>query len=38
VKKAAVQDAEIKDLCGSIIQSQQAEIDQMKTILSRLDQ
>src|ERR671925_1939664 len=30
---AAIQDAEIQQLCGSIISSQQAEIDQMKEIL-----
>ena len=33
---AAIQDAEIQQLCGSIISSQQAEIDQMKEILQRL--
>lgn len=33
--KAAIQDEEIKQLCQSIIFSQQAEIDQMKSILDR---
>lgn len=35
-REAAVRDAEIRQLCGSIIRSQQAEIDQMKEILARL--
>ena len=30
---AAIEDADIKKLCGNIIQSQQAEIAQMKTLL-----
>jgi uncharacterized protein (DUF305 family) len=34
---AAIQDAEIKQLCGNIISSQQAEIDQMKAKLSELE-
>jgi len=36
--EAAIQDAEIARLCESIVSSQQAEIDQMKAILERLDQ
>jgi uncharacterized protein (DUF305 family) len=36
-EKASIQDAEIKELCQSIISSQQAEIDQMRGILDRLD-
>jgi uncharacterized protein (DUF305 family) len=35
--KTPVQDEEIKSLFQSIIHSQRSEIDQMKTILSRLD-
>jgi len=35
--KANLQDAEIKDLCQSIISSQQQEIDQMKTKLQELE-
>jgi uncharacterized protein (DUF305 family) len=35
-EEASLQDAEIKELCKSIISSQQSEIDQMKTILDRL--
>jgi uncharacterized protein (DUF305 family) len=34
---ASVQDAEIQELCQNIIASQQAEIDQMKAILSKLE-
>jgi uncharacterized protein (DUF305 family) len=34
---AAIQDAEIKQLCGNIVSSQQAEIDQMKAKLSELE-
>ena len=34
--EAYIQDAEINDLCKSIISSQQSEIDQMKRILNRL--
>ena len=37
-EQSPLQDAEIKDLCGRIISSQQAEIDQMKGILQRLEQ
>ena len=33
-EQAPIQDAGIKELCGKIIQSQQAEIDQMKAKLS----
>jgi uncharacterized protein (DUF305 family) len=36
-QQAAIQDPEIKDLCKAIISGQQAEIDQMKAILTRLD-
>ena len=36
--EAAIQDVEIAQLCESIVSSQQAEIDQMKTILERLGQ
>lgn len=35
--KAPLEDTEIKELCKSIVESQQSEIDQMETILSRLD-
>jgi uncharacterized protein (DUF305 family) len=35
-KRAPIQDAEIKKLCGEIISSQQKEIDQMKSMLARL--
>jgi uncharacterized protein (DUF305 family) len=35
-EEAPIQDPEIKQLCTSIIASQQAEIDQMKAILNRL--
>ena len=35
--KANIQDAEIKDLCQSIISSQQQEIDQMKAKLQELE-
>jgi DUF305 family protein family protein len=35
-EQAPVQDAEIKKLCSAIISSQQAEIDQMKAVLDRL--
>lgn len=34
---ASIQDSEIKDLCQSIISSQQSEINQMKGILQRLE-
>jgi uncharacterized protein (DUF305 family) len=37
-KKAPVQDVQIKGLCRAIIAGQQAEIDQMKTRLSELQQ
>ena len=36
-QEASIQDQEIRTLCNNIISSQQAEIDQMKTILARLD-
>jgi len=36
-KKASIQDAEIKDLCQSIISGQQQEIDQMKAKLQQLE-
>jgi uncharacterized protein (DUF305 family) len=34
-ERAKIEDAEIKQLCGNIIQSQTAEIEQMKAILAR---
>lgn len=34
-KEATISDAEIRKLCDSILQGQQAEIDQMKAILAR---
>jgi uncharacterized protein (DUF305 family) len=37
-ERASIQDPEIQTLCDAIIQSQQAEIDQMKAILQRLEQ
>lgn len=37
-QQAKLTDAEIQDLCKSIIESQQEEIDQMKDIMQRLDQ
>ena len=36
-EQASIQDTEIKALCGNIISSQQAEIDQMKAKLLELD-
>jgi uncharacterized protein (DUF305 family) len=36
-REAAIRDAEIRELCRTIIASQQREIDQMKDKLSRLD-
>ncbi len=36
-EKADIQDAEIKELCGTIVQGQQEEIDKMQRILNRLD-
>lgn len=36
-QQASIQDQKIRTLCNNIISGQQAEIDQMKTILSRLD-
>ena len=36
-EKAPISDPAIKDLCRNIIASQQAEIDQMKALLNRLD-
>lgn len=35
-EKAPIQDLEVKDLCAQIIEGQQSEINQMKTILDRL--
>lgn len=35
-REAVIEDREIRDLCGSIIESQQQEIDQMTAILRRL--
>jgi uncharacterized protein (DUF305 family) len=37
-KQAAIQDPEIQDLCASIVESQQEEINQMEAILKRLEQ
>jgi uncharacterized protein (DUF305 family) len=36
-KNASITDSEIKQLCQSIISSQQSEINQMKQMLKRLD-
>ena len=36
-EKASIADAEIQQLCKTIIAGQQSEIDQMKKILTRLD-
>jgi cation transport ATPase len=36
-EEASIEDEEIKELCQNIISSQQAEIDQMKAILERLE-
>ncbi len=36
-QQAPIRDPEIRKLCGQIISSQQAEIDQMKRIMKRLD-
>lgn len=36
-EEAPIEDQEIQDLCEQIIASQQSEIDQMKSILERLD-
>ncbi len=36
-QQASIEDREIKDLCRNIIAGQQSEIDQMKTILNRLN-
>ena len=37
-EQSPIQDAEIQNLCKSIIASQQKEIDQMKGILKRLQE
>ena len=37
-EQSPIDDAEIKELCGTITSSQQTEIDQMKAILQRLGQ
>jgi len=37
-EESSIQDPEIQELCGTIISSQQAEIDQMETILQRLEE
>lgn len=37
-EKSSIQDPEIQELCGTIISSQQAEIDQMEAILQRLEE
>lgn len=36
-EQASITDPEIKQLCGQITSSQQAEIDQMRVILDRLE-
>jgi uncharacterized protein (DUF305 family) len=36
-REAPIQDAELKKLCGEIIEGQQREIDQMQAILARLN-
>jgi hypothetical protein len=36
-READLQDAEIRQLCGTIMSGQQAEIDQMRAILARLE-
>ena len=36
-REAVITDAELKQLCGEIISSQQQEIDQMEQILDRMD-
>ena len=36
-EKAPIEDAEIRQLCKTIVAGQQSEIDQMKAILNRLD-
>jgi uncharacterized protein (DUF305 family) len=36
-EQADIRDAEIKELCGNIVTSQQQEIDQMKATLRRLE-
>ena len=35
--EAVIHDADIKELCKTIVAGQQTEIDQMKAILKRLD-
>jgi len=37
-EESSIQDPEIQELCGTIISSQQAEIDQMEAILQRLEE
>ena len=36
-EEASIEDADIRELCKTIIEGQQSEIDQMKKILNRLD-
>ena len=36
-EQASIRDAEIIELCGEIVAGQQAEIDEMRSILARLD-
>ena len=36
-QEAQLTDAELRQLCGEIVESQRAEIEQMKQILARLD-
>ena len=35
-ERASIKDAEVRDLCSNIVESQQREIDQLKLILDRL--
>jgi uncharacterized protein (DUF305 family) len=37
-EESSIQDPEVQELCGTIIASQQAEIDQMEAILQRLEE
>lgn len=37
-EKASLQDAQIRDLCRTIISGQQDEVDQMKALLNKVDQ
>jgi uncharacterized protein (DUF305 family) len=37
-EQASIQDGEVQQLCKTIVSGQQAEIDQMKSILKRLNE